>query len=1161
MRRVSIFVLFMVCAQGGLANIYYVSTSGNDNGDGSPGNPWRTLRAAVSKVPAGQGHTIRLSQGTFVESGSFNVAPGINIEGAGVDQTIIKAASSFYFNPGDPGFALDKFLMTLNSSGFSDGNQSLKNFTIDGDGKRLHGGIYVKNRNNIAIENVKVKDTNFCGIWIWDVKNSTLRQITLINCSWGSTGWASGGLQLANLESVDISGLNIDENTGYGIKALGSGGNRITRLKVHDSRISVNPVGKWNNGSAANIAFELWEVYLTDCEIYNTYMDNHLSLVNVQTPPTGGRSIRVHHNVFDLLERAGGHGYAIELSINDAEIDNNWIKGGSYGIAHWSPAYCANWSIHHNTFHSLSSGYPGDIVRAQVSGLHNVKFHNNTVELMGNATINVIGLHAGKSDNLDLKNNLIINSNTSYTWFPNQLIFLEKGASLSGLSVGNNLLDKLPLGSVAGTYTNNLETACKINQSGNRPDPYYLPAGGSPLIDAGVNVGLPFQGAAPDIGAYEAKSAAAPINQLPVITITAPANEGRFSKGSSVLITADASDKDGTVSKVEFFNGTTKLGEDSTTPFAFEWKDLADGTHTLTAKATDNAGGSTTSPAVKIEVAPAANELPTISIIAPVNNEKFSKGSSVLITADATDKDGTVSKVEFFNGTTKLGEDATTPFAFEWKDLVEGSHTLTAKATDNDGGSTTSLPVKIEVTSPTNALPIVAITSPATGSEFPASSSIAINVNASDADGSVVKVEFFSGIDKLGEDTSSPFSFVWDPPAGAYSLTAKASDNLGGSATSTAVAITVITSNAAPVISLTTPDEGAVFDRGKPITISAAASDKDGKIERVEFFTGDTKIGEDTSNPYTLTWNDASEGQHLITAKATDDNGESITSQPVKITVNSAIATEETPVSLNITSPHDNALIATGQSIVIITDVNGSASGKVEFFHGSLKLGEDTTAPFSFEWSDAPEGNITITARLVENHGPIAMDEVTVTVAGNPIANAGEDVSLSYPTNSIQLTGNGSSADGSDVGFSWEMISGPGETTFSDKNSDSPTLSNLVEGTYVIELTVTDKNGMEGTDQLQIFVSGSDVASNTIPRYFTPNDDGINDIWEWPDVEQYANSSLTIFNRAGQKIYEVESYNNSWDGTSSGKPLQADAYYYVIRSNGGDIKGAVRIIR
>lgn len=1068
MRRVSIIVLFMVCAQCGLANIYYVSTSGNDNGDGSPGNPWRTLRVAVTKVAAGQGHTIRLSQGTFVESGSFNVPPGINIEGAGVDQTIIKAASSFHFNPGDPGFALDKFLMTLNSSGFSEGNQTLRNFTIDGDGKRLHGGIYVKNRNKIVIENVKVTQTNFCGIWIWDVKNSTLRQITLVNCSWGSTGWASGALQLAHLEAVDISGLNIDENSGYGIKALSSGGNRITRLKVYDSRISVNPAGKWNNGSAPNIAFELWEVYLTDCEIYNTYMDNHLSLVNVQTPPTGGRSIRVHHNVFDLLERAGGHGYAIELSINDAEIDNNWIKGGSYGIAHWSPAYCANWSIHHNTFHSLSSGYPGDIIRAQVSGLHNVKFYNNTVELMGSSTINVFGLHAGSSDNLDLKNNLIINSNTSYSWYPNQLIFLEKGASVSGLSVGNNLLDKLSVGSVAGTYTNNLQLNCNITQSGARPDPYYLPNGGSPLIDAGINVGFAFQGSAPDIGAHEFKSASTPTNQLPAVSITAPAN-----------------------------------------------------------------------------------------------NSKFSKGASVVIIADASDKDGTVSKVEFFNGTTRLGEDTTTPYTFEWKDLAEGNHTLTAKATDNAGGSTTSAPVKIEVAGTSNVLPIVAITSPAQDTKLAASSSVTINVNASDADGSIAKVEFFKGTDKLGEDTSSPFSFVWDNvPAGGYSLTAKATDNLGATSTSASIAITATSSNALPLVSLTSPIEGAVFDAGGSVAISATASDANGKIDKVEFFAGDKKIGEDTSSPYTVTWNEASNGKHLITAKATDDDGESAISNPVTITVNTVEITEGIPVTLNITSPQENAVIGAGQAIVIITDVIGSAMGKVEFFIGTLKLGEDETAPYSFEWNGAQEGTQTITAKLVGVQGIETMDEVSITVVGNPTANAGDDITLPYPSSSTQLAGIGASSDGSEVSYNWETISGPGETSFSDNNSFSPAITNLVEGTYVIELTVTDQNGLTGKDRMQIHVTGSDVQSSAIPRYFTPNDDGINDRWEWPDVEQYANSPLTIFNRAGQKIYEAESYNNSWDGTASGQPLQADAYYYVIRSKGAsDIKGAVRIIR
>lgn len=1164
MRRVSIIVLFMVCAQCGLANIYYVSTSGNDNGDGSQSNPWRTLRAAVTKVPPGQGHIIRLSAGTFVESGSFNVPPGISIEGAGIDQTIIKAASSFYFNPGDPGFALDKFLMTLNSSSFSDGNQSLKNFTIDGDGKRLHGGIYVKNRNRITIENVKVKETNFCGIWIWDVKNSTLRQITLINCSWGSTGWASGSLQLAHLESVEISGLNIDENTGYGIKALSSGGNKITRLKLHDSRISVNPAGKWNNGSAPNIAFELWEVYLTDCEIYNTYMDNHLSLVNVQTPPTGGRSIRVHHNVFDLLERAGGHGYAIELSINDAEIDNNWIKGGSYGIAHWSPAHCANWSIHHNTFHSLNSGYPGDIVRAQVSGLHNVKFYNNTIELMGSSTINVFGLHAGSSNNIDLKNNLIINSNTSYSWFPNQLIFLEKGASVSGLSVGNNLLDKMPLGSVAGTYTNNLQLGCKITQAGGRPAPYYIPAGGSPLIDAGVNVGFAFQGAAPDIGAHEFKSAAAPANQLPAVSITAPANNAEFSTGASVSVSADASDKDGTIAKVEFFNGTAKLGEDSTTPYIFEWKNVAEGSYTISAKATDNGGGTTTSSPVKIEVVSAANASPVVTITAPTDNSKFSAGSSILVTADASDKDGTVSKVEFYNGPNKLGEDTTSPFAFEWKNASEGSHTLTAKATDNGGGSATSSPVEIEVTKTANVLPTVSITSPATNSKFTASNSITINANAVDSDGSVAKVEFYNGTEKLGEDSSSPFSFVWDNvPAGNHTLTAKATDDLGGISTSVAVAIAVSASNEMPVVLLTSPAEGDVFAAGFSVMMSATATDPNGKIIKVEFFSDNKKVGEDTTSPYTLVWNDASSGKHLLAAKATDDDGETATSSPVTIVVNSVNVGETPEATLAITSPLDNAVFGEGEAIIIITDVAGSTKGKVEFFSGTAKLGEDATPPYSFEWIGAPSGTLTISANLVDGQTRLATDEVSITVLGSPTANAGDDITLSFPSNSTQLNGTGTSADGSELSYAWEKISGPGETSFSDENSDSPTLDNLVEGTYVLQLTVTDQNGLTGTDQLHVHVSGSDVQATTIPRYFTPNDDGINDIWEWPDVEQYANSSLTIFNRAGQKIYEADSYDNSWDGTSSGRPLQSDAYYYVIRSQGGggDIKGAVRIIR
>src|SRR5688572_12235197 len=154
MKRIIILALLTVSFQCAFATVYYVSTSGNDgSGNGSSASPWRTLKFAVTKVPASQGHVIKLSAGTFVEGGQFNVPLGVSIEGSGIDQTIIKAASSFYFNPGDPGFATDKFLMHLSSSSTSNGNQSLKNFSIDGDGKKLHGGIYVKYRNNVLIEN------------------------------------------------------------------------------------------------------------------------------------------------------------------------------------------------------------------------------------------------------------------------------------------------------------------------------------------------------------------------------------------------------------------------------------------------------------------------------------------------------------------------------------------------------------------------------------------------------------------------------------------------------------------------------------------------------------------------------------------------------------------------------------------------------------------------------------------------------------------------------------------------------------------------------------------------------------------------------------------------------------------------------------------------
>jgi hypothetical protein len=98
---------------------------------------------------------------------------------------------------------------------------------------------------------------------------------------------------------------------------------------------------------------------------------------------------------------------------------------------------------------------------------------------------------------------LIINSNTAYSHYPNKLILLENGATIQNLEVTNNLLVNLPMGEVAGVYKYNLTADPKIERRGARPTPYYLPGTGSPLIDAGQNMGYSYEGKAPDIGAFE----------------------------------------------------------------------------------------------------------------------------------------------------------------------------------------------------------------------------------------------------------------------------------------------------------------------------------------------------------------------------------------------------------------------------------------------------------------------------------------------------------------------------------------------------------------------------------------------------------------------------------------------------------------------------------
>src|SRR5206468_6289258 len=93
--------------------------------------------------------------------------------------------------------------------------------------------------------------------------------------------------------------------------------------------------------------------------------------------------------------------------------------------------------------------------------------------------------------------------------------------------------------------------------------------------------------------------------------------------------------------------------------------------------------------------------------------------------------------------------------------------------------------------------------------------------------------------------TASPYTFVWtNVPAASYSLTARATDNLGATGTSSpAVSITVSAStNIPPTVAITAPANAAVFTAPANITITADASDPDDSIARVDFYQGSTLI-------------------------------------------------------------------------------------------------------------------------------------------------------------------------------------------------------------------------------------------------------------------------------------------------------------------------------
>ncbi|WP_253665277.1 Ig-like domain-containing protein [Thermus scotoductus] len=310
--------------------------------------------------------------------------------------------------------------------------------------------------------------------------------------------------------------------------------------------------------------------------------------------------------------------------------------------------------------------------------------------------------------------------------------------------------------------------------------------------------------------------------------------------------------------------------------------------------------------------------------------------------------------------------------------LPSGSYTLRARA-KSGGLERASPPVSFTLD---REKPEVAILAPSS-SILLSGSSLKVRAQARDALSGIKTVTLFANATRLNVNSvqrGDEYTFDLDVsslPEGVLALRVVAEDKAGNSQEAQ---VDVVVDRTAPTVEWKIPPDGSQVSGVK--TLEVEASDNVG-VAKVEFFAGSTKLGEATTAPYTFSWNTTGypDGPVTLRARAVDAAGNSA---EATLTVTVANQDKEAP-KVVWKAPADGSQVSRTVTLEVEASDNVGVA-KVEFFAGSTKLGEATTAPYTFSWNTTgyPDGPVTLRARAVDAAGNSAEATLTVTVANAP---------------------------------------------------------------------------------------------------------------------------------------------------------------------------------